>query len=399
MARLLIYSVPDDYHVSAVAWGLTEFGVACDLWMASDLPDFAALTVKLDGLGTHVVLRQSGRADPVRLDDVDLIWNRRFAYPAAPAFASEADRPFIENQCYEHMNGIRQLLGRRIRTINGPAAQSLAARKTVQLDQAGRSGFAIPKTLISNDFEEIRRFCREQGPTVVKPFKTVGWKDGGKVYTYYTSAMVEPTEDLRAELELCPQIFQERIAREREVRLVAFGGRTYAMNITTEQEGGADDARMAMRVAGADYSVAEIPATVAGKVRAYMAALGLDYGAFDFAVTPEGEWYFLECNEGGQFLFLETALPEMKILDGFCRWLCELMGHRPSAGLPPLTIRGFEDAGGCRGLPPSPGLHKRGVLRGALLDESVDSRAGSAKSSVPRLRSQPLPPKPATARR
>jgi D-alanine-D-alanine ligase-like ATP-grasp enzyme len=38
-----------------------------------------------------------------------------------------------------------------------------------------------------------------------------------------------------------------------------------------------------------------------------MRDLGLVYGAFDFVITPEAEWIFLEVNPGGQFGFLEDS--------------------------------------------------------------------------------------------
>ena len=41
------------------------------------------------------------------------------------------------------------------------------------------------------------------------------------------------------------------------------------------------------------------------------AGFGLAYAAFDFVVTPDGRWVFLECNPGGQYGWLEgqTGLP------------------------------------------------------------------------------------------
>ncbi|MEU3567365.1 hypothetical protein AB0E96_02870 [Kitasatospora sp. NPDC036755] len=44
-----------------------------------------------------------------------------------------------------------------------------------------------------------------------------------------------------------------------------------------------------------------VPEPVAQSVAAYLAELHLVYGAFDFAVTAAGEWYFLECNPNGQW--------------------------------------------------------------------------------------------------
>lgn len=33
--------------------------------------------------------------------------------------------------------------------------------------------------------------------------------------------------------------------------------------------------------------------------------MGLLYAAFDFAVTPSGDWIFFECNPSGQWQWLE----------------------------------------------------------------------------------------------
>jgi hypothetical protein len=46
-------------------------------------------------------------------------------------------------------------------------------------------------------------------------------------------------------------------------------------------------------------------------IRAYLTRFGLVFGAFDFAVTRTGAWWFLECNSNGQWAWLEerTGLP------------------------------------------------------------------------------------------
>lgn len=51
-----------------------------------------------------------------------------------------------------------------------------------------------------------------------------------------------------------------------------------------------------------------------------MEELGIVFGCFDFIVTPQGDYVFLEVNEMGQFLFVEewTGMP---LLDAFCSFL------------------------------------------------------------------------------
>jgi hypothetical protein len=59
------------------------------------------------------------------------------------------------------------------------------------------------------------------------------------------------------------------------------------------------------------YEVCGTPDEVRCGVVAYLRAFGLIFGAFDFSVTPEGRWWFLECNPAGQWGWLteETGLP------------------------------------------------------------------------------------------
>nr|BFD89535.1 hypothetical protein KitaXyl93_08950 [Kitasatospora sp. Xyl93] len=50
----------------------------------------------------------------------------------------------------------------------------------------------------------------------------------------------------------------------------------------------------------------EVPRSVSRPITAYLAELHLGYGAFDFAVTAAGDWYFLECNPNGQWAWQPT---------------------------------------------------------------------------------------------
>jgi hypothetical protein len=53
------------------------------------------------------------------------------------------------------------------------------------------------------------------------------------------------------------------------------------------------------------YRVTTVPRPVEAAVTEFMRYFGLAFGAFDFVVTPSGEWRFLECNPNGQWAWLE----------------------------------------------------------------------------------------------
>jgi hypothetical protein len=64
----------------------------------------------------------------------------------------------------------------------------------------------------------------------------------------------------------------------------------------------------------------DAPKPIIVACRALMERLGLVFGCFDFIVTPDGRYVFLEVNQMGQFLFVEryTRLP---LLDCFTEML------------------------------------------------------------------------------
>lgn len=63
----------------------------------------------------------------------------------------------------------------------------------------------------------------------------------------------------------------------------------------------------------------------------YVTLAGLAYAAFDFAEDTDGIWWFLECNQGGQFGFveLETGQP---VSEAVARWLSQVPAHLRPAG-------------------------------------------------------------------
>jgi glutathione synthase/RimK-type ligase-like ATP-grasp enzyme len=372
MSNVLIYAIPADYHVHAVTWGLGHFGVACQVWVPGDLPDRATLSVEFGDAGRSIRLRQGEHI--YALDDIQLIWNRRVAMPQAPSWAAETDGKFIEDECKELVNGLRHLLGRSVPTINPPLEQAAAARKLVQIEEARRAGFITVPTMVSNDYDEICRFRAEHGPIVAKPFRVAAWKQGDAIYTAHTVTLPEPREEWRRELELCPQIYQQRVAKQKEVRVIAFGRHRFAAEIVNVGPA-SDDLRYDMRKQSVEYRQVEVPRDVERGIAIYMGALGILYGAFDFIVDEAGRWIFLECNESGQFLFLEVAIPDLGLLDAFCRWMCELMAIPGIDSVEPIRLDDFSRSGVQeRQAQRDWEVHKRGVVRtGLMLEDSPHS--------------------------
>ena len=107
-----------------------------------------------------------------------------------------------------------------------------------------------------------------------------------------------------------PGIFQKAVPKAFEVRATVVGTRIFAARIDSQAQ---DETRLDWRRRPFDVEDEPIhlPDDVAERVRLFMDAFGLVYGAFDFIVTPKGAWVFLEVNAAGQYMWVEakTGLP------------------------------------------------------------------------------------------
>ncbi|MGH3670333.1 MAG: hypothetical protein ACRDSH_06820 [Pseudonocardiaceae bacterium] len=123
-----------------------------------------------------------------------------------------------------------------------------------------------------------------------------------------TSRVIADDVDDRA-IGLCGHLFQEWIPKAFDVRLTAVGDQCFAVAVHAGSPQTTVDWRT--RYDELHYEVYETPDSVRCGVMSYLRAFGLTFGAFDFSVTPDDRWWFLECNPAGQWGWLaeETGLP------------------------------------------------------------------------------------------
>lgn len=195
--------------------------------------------------------------------------------------------------------------------VNHPSRESDACYKPRQLATAAMCGLAVPRTLVTNDPQAVRRFVeRLDGRVVVKMLGSNAINERGGTKICYTHPLsVDDLSDLSG-VDVTAHLVQERLVdKAYEVRLTAVGDALFAATIEASNEAARADWRADL--GALRYRPVEVPEPVADGVRAYLSAFGLCYGAFDFVVDREGRYTFLECNPGGQFGWIEanTGLP------------------------------------------------------------------------------------------
>jgi hypothetical protein len=320
---VLIHSHGDDVHADAVCWGLEQAGHPFIFWPADRFPLEQALSARLDAQGEAFSLGLAG--ETVDLAGVATVWNRRRGRPAMSPKLDARDLGFATEQSRQHLDAFLSTACPAALWVNDIEAARAEVNKLLQLRLARQAGFAVPATLCSNAPDEIRAFFRAQGGDVVyKTYKLGVWAEkagGGKLSVNYTSAVTAEGLTDSAALAIAPGIFQKRMAKAYEVRTTIMGAAAFSVRIEPSGDpGGAIDWRALPRDRLQLRPIA-IPGHVREKCLGYMQAANLRFASFDFIVTPDDEFCFLEVNQMGQFLWKEEKVPELPLLDAICAFL------------------------------------------------------------------------------
>ncbi|MGQ0776567.1 MAG: hypothetical protein ACT4NY_19430 [Pseudonocardiales bacterium] len=195
------------------------------------------------------------------------------------------------------------------RWIDHPGVVADACYKPRQLRVAAQCGLNVPRSLVTNIGAQVREFAAEIGGTFVyKSLSTGVVAERDEVRIIYTSRLIADELDDEV-IALCCHLFQEWVPKVFDVRLTVVGDQCFAVAVRA----GSPEAEVDWRSRYDDlrYEVYPTPDQVRYEVLAYLRTFGLVFGAFDFSVTPDGRWWFLECNPAGQWGWLaeETGLP------------------------------------------------------------------------------------------
>ncbi|HEX5461027.1 MAG TPA: hypothetical protein VFX20_13750 [Steroidobacteraceae bacterium] len=320
---ILLLSEDLDYHGIAVRWGLEQLGVSADWWVRSSFPVESAISIGVGKNGDDYEVIDGNRVAFTE-DAYGAIWNRRGKTPTVSARLTRTDRVVAKAESSFLLTGMVSVLEQRNASgliVNKAAAGERINSKVPQLVTARKVGFTVPATLISNEPGRIREFCEElQGSVVVKQHIPFVWRlKDGRLALPGTRAI--RSDDLKDDepLSAAPMIYQQYIPIEHEIRVTVFCANVFAILRTRSgvNKWGFCD----IKYEDSTSRAIELPPRLRNKCLEFMRQAGLVFAAFDIAISTDGGEYFLECNEAGQFLFLEEIVPEIPLLDAFCRFL------------------------------------------------------------------------------
>ncbi|GAA2461030.1 ATP-grasp ribosomal peptide maturase [Streptomyces glaucus] len=292
---VLILTCEEDVTADMVVVHLNASGVPVVRLDPADLTGGVALSGEWVHGSFRGHLSCGGRL--VSIGGLRSVWVRR---PGAPAARAPAPSAWLTEESAQALYGM--LRGCGARWMNHPDAAGRARHKPWQLRLAQWSGLPVPATLITTFPRAAREFAERYPDLVVKPVSGAHPQDPPRAVP---TSRVSPETDFSA-VAYGPTLLQRRITKRADIRLTVVGDRLLAARKAAAPDAGPDDVDVRFTASDVPWRPADVPPRVAESVHGYMRGAELAYGAFDFAEDTDGTWWFLECNQSGQFGFVEV---------------------------------------------------------------------------------------------
>jgi len=304
---VLVLAEELDTTADGVVRGLTERGVPVMRLDLSWFPQRLALNAEFcDGAWQGCLRTEHHEVD---LAEIRSVWVRTPSSFRMPEGVSAVERDFAKREAKLGVGGVLLALP-DVLWVNRPDLAATAVYRPVQWAAAARCGLTVPRTLVSNDPAAVSGFAAASEPGVVlKPLSTNLIYENDTYRMGWTRRLsAEDLADLRG-IEVTAHLVQDWAPKLWECRAVMVGEDVFAVAIHAGSEASYVDWRS--DYPALSYEAVELPEPVTKALRAFMAELGLVYGAFDLVVGPDegdGEVVsFLEINPGGQYGFIEAA--------------------------------------------------------------------------------------------
>lgn len=255
----------------------------------------------------------TNRKTGLRLDGEELttVWDRR---PERPSELLIKGTDAIDKHNIEEAAGFLRFLRSNIAdkpSLGSIKFDGLACSKMEQIRIAQIVGLNVPSTCFSNRQKDIVAMAEQYDELVLKPIESNGIfaEDENHEYVFYTQKVLSETI-LNAPLEAFTQtvsFVQNYIPKAFELRVTIVAGKVFTCKIESQhlaEDKGKVDWRQGSEK-GLKYAPFFLPEDISQKCLRFLCLIKLNFGAFDFIVTPSGEYVFLECNPNGQWLWIE----------------------------------------------------------------------------------------------
>lgn len=304
MTKILLITNKSDVTTDFVVKQLTESNISFYRFNTDEY--LSKVSLNFDFANNNFTLFDINNKIKIDLLKISSVYYRR---PTIPEIFTNSDlsigeNKFILNEITYVFEGLYKIL-RNAFWISPVYSIREAENKIFQLQLAKSLGFKIPKSLITNEVENAKRFNIDNN-NIIKPIKTGLIDDiiGDKIIL--TSKVKNNTELER--VKACPTYFQSFIDKVGDIRVTVVGEIVFPAFIESQEYTETQIDWRASENLKLKYKKTKLPKNISKLCVNLTKKLGLNFSAIDLVLDKNGNYYFLEINPNGQWAWIEKQL-------------------------------------------------------------------------------------------
>jgi glutathione synthase/RimK-type ligase-like ATP-grasp enzyme len=262
----------------------------------------------------------------ISLDDIVSVWYRR-GYNLAKGLSDVLEKEYRSAAVGEARQTVLGMIeGLDCFHIARPSQYRRMDSKEEQLKIAVACGLDVPATCISNDPAMVRAFIAKTGwPIVAKMQSSFAIYRGNEENVVFTNELNESHLAGLDSVRYCPMVFQQKIEKQLELRVTIVGQKLFAFSIDSQKEkNAATDWRKEGKKLLSEWQLYQLPEAIEQSLLQLMDHFGLNYGAADLLLDPDGKYYFLEVNAAGEYFWLDRLCD-----NAISKAIAEMLVHPP----------------------------------------------------------------------
>ena len=307
---ILIFTNKADTHPTNVIKHLNSWGVSVFRLNSECLLSDYEFSWWSDERGCDFYIKNVKNGLELIGSEVTAIWDRR---PIAPKkipiiHNNKKTNKFIRGEALGFLQFIRYYL-KDIYSIGNIVQDRPAASKMLQLAIANKLKIKTPDTIFGNTKKSFIPLLVKHEDISLKPIEANNYFTDDGEYVFYSrkakSHQIIEQPDIAFRQTV--SYLQNYIDKKYEIRITVCDTDLIACKIDSqflEEDKGKNDWREGYDY-GLRYEIIEVPEYVKIFCKKFLKEMNINFGCFDFILTPNDEYYFLECNPNGQWLWLE----------------------------------------------------------------------------------------------
>ena len=244
------------------------------------------------------------------IEEIRSIWYRRPLFPKTN-YKNKLANKLIQDEIKSYTSYFFNSMQDKF-WVSFPPNIEISRNKILQLEYAVNKGMSIPKTLITTELSSFNEFYNDcKNKVIIKSISGCWYEIEGEDHLFFTNLVNENKLPDKKSLSISPCLFQEYVDKEIELRSTVMGNKVFTAAIYSQEK---ESSKIDWRI-GSDidmrHEIYKLPKKIEEGLISITKRFGLNFGAYDLILTPEGEHVFLELNPNGQWGWIQekTGLP------------------------------------------------------------------------------------------